>query len=50
LLPPPEVKVFSRKALRRIEREGPRESDLRDEAGRIVKECLPRAPPAARAL
>jgi hypothetical protein len=46
LLPPPEVKHFSRKALRRIEREGPRESDLRDEVGRIVKECLPRARPA----
>lgn len=64
LLPPPEVKSWSRKALRRIEREGPREADLRDgapsplckpcaagltcllfcaEAGRIVKECLPRA-------
>jgi ATP-dependent metalloprotease FtsH len=46
LLPPPEVKSFSRKALRRIEREGPRESDLRDEVGRIVKECIPRARPA----
>jgi hypothetical protein len=42
-LPPPEVKSFSRRALRRIQREGPQESDLRDEVGRIVKECLPRA-------
>jgi hypothetical protein len=37
------VKSFSRGALRRIARDGPREADLRDEAGRIVKECLPRA-------
>lgn len=43
LLPPPQVKRFSRKAERRIAREGPRESDLRDEVGRIPKECLPRA-------
>jgi len=43
LLPPPEVKKFSDKARRRIERKGPREADLRDESGRIVKECLPRA-------
>ena len=43
LLPPPEVKTWSRKALRRLQREGPQEADLRDEVGRIVKECLPRA-------
>ena len=43
LLPPPEVKSWSRKALRRLQREGPQEADLRDEVGRIVKECLPRA-------
>jgi hypothetical protein len=42
-LPQPEVKSFTRKALRRIDRDGPREADIRDEAGRIVKEVLPRA-------
>jgi hypothetical protein len=36
------VKSFTRKALRRIDRDGPREADIRDEAGRIVKEVLPR--------
>lgn len=43
LLPPPVIKSFSKKAERRIARSGPRETDLRDEVGRIPKECLPRA-------
>lgn len=42
-LPLPERKVLTRKAKRRIVREGPREQDLRDESGRIVKEVLPGA-------
>jgi len=48
LVPAPQTRHFTRKALRRIEREGPREADLRDEVGRIVKECLPRASTRAR--
>ena len=47
-LPQPEIKSFGKKALRRIQRDGPREADIRDEAGRIVKEVLPRAYFAAR--
>lgn len=42
-LPLPERKVLTRKAKRRIVREGPMEQDLRDESGRIVKEVLPGA-------